>query len=105
MKGIMEMMKRIKLIILSLTLVIVCGCSGLKLVEYPPYSGFLDSYEGLYRSNVIKGMFIVDNPHNKIVRLRVLILPRETDKMIEPSFLHVSRPFLRREFMQQNFKK
>jgi len=42
--------------------VLAIGCSS--TISYPPYSGFLKDYTGLYRSDVIEGAFISDNPRN-----------------------------------------
>jgi len=51
-------------ILFVLLLTVIVGCATIS--KWPQQSGFLDSYAGMYRSNVIKGVFVIKHQSKNV---------------------------------------
>lgn len=81
------------IMLLCFSAAMIIGCAS--AVEFPPYSGFLADYKGLYPSNTVKGAFISDNPVKNfldysqfyIAPVVVYLLPESKAYNMDPKIL------------------
>jgi hypothetical protein len=53
---------------LFLSFSLILGLAGCAATQWPPLSGFLNDYRGMYRSNEVKGLFVYEHPRKGVVQ-------------------------------------